>query len=58
MEYVIKVGSSRWYSKDRLKGYTTFKSKAYVTNDVVEALMIATKHKGDVEKLEKENDNA
>ena len=55
MRYVIKVGKSRWYTEDRPKGYTTFKSRAYVINDVVEALMIATKHKGDVEKLEKEN---
>ena len=58
MRYVIKVGKSRWYTEDRPKGYTTFKSKAYVTEDVVKAGLIAIKYNGDIEKLEKENDNA
>lgn len=56
MRYVIKVGKSRWYTEDRPKGYTTFKSRAYVTEDTREAVIIAIKHDGDVEKLEKEND--
>lgn len=56
VRYVIKVGKSRWYTEDRPKGYTTFKSKAYVTEDTREALIIAIKHDGDVEILEKENE--
>ena len=56
MKHIIKVGKSRWYTEDRSKGYTTFKSRAYVTEDTREALIIAIKHDGDVEILEKENE--
>ncbi|WP_158298075.1 hypothetical protein [Macrococcoides caseolyticum] len=56
MRHVIRVGKSRWYTEDRPQGYTTFKSKAYVTEDARKALIIAIKHDGDVEILEKENE--